>query len=132
MLKSGFVILVVVFTSLQFGVLLRNICLPRIRTARTVVTCLGSFSHEPTIKFEIFAVEKKNNADEHALKANKNFRKIQKGFRFSPGDVVQENKQPGKPHERGQLDANQYIFLISTSLNVVGENLRVGLTVPAQ
>ena len=101
------------------------------RIARTVVTSLGSLTQHLTIKFETFAVEKKSNANKHALKANKNFRKIQKGISFCFGDDVQEKKQAGKPHERRQLDANQYIFLISSSLNVVGENLPVGLAVPA-
>ena len=123
-------ILAVAVTTLQFGLLCKIIIFPRI-IARAVVTSLGSLTHQPTIKFETFAVEKKSNANKHALKPNKNITKIHNGNSFCFGDDVQEKKQAGKPHERRQLDANEYIFLISASLNVVGEDLRVGLTVPA-
>ena len=90
--------LAVAVTTLQFGLLCKIINFRRI-IARTVVNGRGSLTHQPTIKFETFAVEKKSNANKHALKANKNFRKIQKGISFCFGDDVQEKKQPGKPHE---------------------------------
>ena len=60
--------------------------------ARKVVTSLGSLRYQLTIKFETFAVNKKSDANEHALKADKNNKKIKEGIDFSSGDDVQENE----------------------------------------